>query len=106
MTEKDHANSIPKRIHKKWENQEEVHDDSLPAFNVITGECCGGHYGEGCGGHHSLAVMKDNDGVILAIRIDMPSILIDTLRSTDSLLPQRGRRSTKCGQYSTRHYAL
>ena len=138
ITEKDHENSIPKRIRKKWEKQEELHEDSLPAFHVITGErcgryhserCgghhgkhyggphgerCGGHHGERCGGHHveccggyhSPAVVKDGNGVILAIRIDLPSTLIDTLRSTHSLLPRRGGGSTKRGQYSTRHYAL
>ena len=122
MTVKDHENSIPKRIRKKWEKPEELCEDSLPVFNVITAERCGGHHGERCGGHHveccsghhveccgghhSPAVVKDGDGVILAIRIDLPSTLIDTLRSTDSLLPRRGGRSTKRGQYSTRHYAL
>ena len=125
MTEKDHENSIPKRIRKQWEKQEELHQDSLPAFNVITGErccghhgqCCGGHHGEPCGGHHveccggqhveccgghhSPAVVKDSDGVILTIRIDLPSTLIDILPSIDSLLPRQGGRSTKHGQYST-----
>ena len=101
MTEKDRENSIPKRIRKKWEKQEKLHEDSLPEFNVIIGERCGGHHVECCGGHHSPAVVKDGDAIILAIRIDLPSTLIDTLRSTDSLLPRRGGRSTKRGQYST-----
>ena len=87
MTEKDHENRIRKRIRKKWEKQEELHEDSLLAFNVITGERCGGHHVECCSGHHSPAVVKDGDGVILTIRIDLPSTLINTLRSTDSLLP-------------------
>ena len=112
MTVKDHENSIPKRIRKKWEKPEELCEDSLPVFNVITGERCGGHHAECCsghngercgghhveycgghhveccGGHHSPAVVKVSDGVILAIRIDLPLTLIDTLRSTDSLLPR------------------
>ena len=106
MTEKDHKNSIPMRIRKKGEKEEQVHEDSLPAFIVITRKCCGGHHGESCCGHHSLAVVKDSNGVILAIRIDVPSTLIDTLRSTDSLLPRQGGRSRKHGQYSMRHYSL
>ena len=122
MTEKDHEHSIPTRIRKKGEKQEEVHVDSLPAFNVSTGECCGGHHiercsghygkccyehhGERCGGHYCPPVVKDSDDVIFAIRSDVPSTLIDTLRCTNSLLPRGGGRSTKRGQYSTRHSAL
>ena len=93
MSDKEHQNSIPIRIQKRWEKKQFVFDHSLPIFNFIPVQ-------------HSKVVVKDQNGVILAFQIEVPPTLMNILQATDRILPQQVGTSTKRGEYSTRHYAL
>lgn len=68
-----------------------MHEESLTALNVLAShyvEHRVEHCTENCANHSAASVIvKDNNGVILAVRIDVVHTLIDSFKDTDSVLP-------------------
>ena len=93
MSTKEHEESVPLRIRKKWKENQFIPDFFLPAFHTIDNQ-------------YPQVIIKDAHNVILAIRITLPVEFLNTLCSTNELLPTKGSTSGQRGTYSTRHYAL
>ena len=93
MSEKDHANRIPKRIRELWKANQDVEENMLPSFKTIDTS-------------YSEVAIRDLDGVLLALRVDLPDAYIDILNSSHLILPVRPPKVGKRGEYTTRHYAL
>ena len=88
MSTKEHDESVPLRIRKKWKENQFIPDFFLPTFYTIDKQ-------------YPQVIIKDSHNVILAIRITLPVEFLNTLCSTNELLPTKGSTSSQRGTYST-----
>ena len=80
ISTKEHDESVPLRIRKKRKENQFIPDSFLPAFYTSDKQ-------------YPQVIIKDAHNVILAIRITLPVEFLNTLCSTNELLPTKGSTS-------------